>query len=184
MVQIANEFEMPCRSRPSDHQQSMAALCRVVSTKQDVESKAFHPEPLGCLQVVTWACDAQVTAGVGLHGAILVGILSPRAASGDGRTADPSWLVLDWANAAAGDPLLDRARSWAILNLDPAARARQDLPGWQALTRGWAESAGLDTIPGWARAWACRFMLTDLAARYSPSDLTHVREALRHAGAA
>jgi Ser/Thr protein kinase RdoA (MazF antagonist) len=92
--------------------------------------------------------------------------------------------VLDWANAAAGDPMLDRARSWTILNLDPAARARQAHPGWQALTRGWAQTAGLDTIPGWARAWACRFMLTDLARRYWPADLGHVRDALRHAEAA
>jgi aminoglycoside phosphotransferase (APT) family kinase protein len=91
--------------------------------------------------------------------------------------------VLDWANAAAGDPVLDRARSWAILTLDPAAGARQAHPGWQALTRGWAQAAGLDTIPGWARAWACRFMLTDLARRYSPGDLAHVRVALRHAEA-
>ena len=89
--------------------------------------------------------------------------------------------VLDWANAAAGDPVLDRARSWAILNLDPAARARQAQPGWQALTHGWTEAAGLDTIPGWARGWACRFMLTDLARRYLPGDLAHVRDALHQA---
>ncbi len=91
--------------------------------------------------------------------------------------------VLDWANAAAGDPVLDKARTWAILNLDPSVRARQAQPGWRALARGWAETAGLDTIPGWARAWACRFMLNDLAHRYPPGDLEHVRDALRHAEA-
>ena len=32
--------------------------------------------------------------------------------------------VIDWANAAAGDPELDRARTWSILTLDPAARTR------------------------------------------------------------
>ena len=79
--------------------------------------------------------------------------------------------------------MLDRARTWAILNLDPAARARQAHPRWQALARGWAEAAGLDTIPGWARGWACRFMLTDLAHRHPPGDLAHVRDALRHAEA-
>jgi aminoglycoside phosphotransferase (APT) family kinase protein len=29
--------------------------------------------------------------------------------------------VLDWANVAGGHPDLDRARSWSILTLDPAA---------------------------------------------------------------
>jgi len=52
--------------------------------------------------------------------------------------------VLDWANAAAGDPDLDRARTWAILTLDPAARARRGEPGWAALLDGWAESAALE----------------------------------------
>jgi hypothetical protein len=70
------------------------------------------------------------------------------------------------------------------LNLDPAARARQAHPGWRALTYGWAQTAGLNAIPGWARAWACRFMLADLARRYAPGDLAHVHDALRHAEAA
>ena len=91
--------------------------------------------------------------------------------------------VLDWANAAAGPPVLDRARSWAILTLDPAARARRDQPGWQALADGWAEAAALHDTPAAARAWACRFMLTDLARRYPPSDLRHVNEALAQAEA-
>jgi aminoglycoside phosphotransferase (APT) family kinase protein len=56
--------------------------------------------------------------------------------------------VLGWANAAAGPAVLDRARSWAILSLDPAARARRQQPGWRALTDGWAEAAGLRDIPG------------------------------------
>jgi aminoglycoside phosphotransferase (APT) family kinase protein len=76
--------------------------------------------------------------------------------------------VLDWANAAAGDPALDRARSWTILNLDPAAQARRAEPGWRALTDGWAESGALDAIPAAACAWACRFMLADLVRRYPP----------------
>jgi hypothetical protein len=92
------------------------------------------------------------------------------------------------ATAAAGmvpvPRVRDRARSWAILNLDPAALARQAHPGWRELTRGRTGNAGLDTIPGWARAWACRFMLADLAHRYSPADLAHVRDAQRHAEAA
>jgi hypothetical protein len=42
--------------------------------------------------------------------------------------------VIDWANAAAGDPELDRARTWSLLTLDPAARERNGDPGWAALT--------------------------------------------------
>lgn len=91
--------------------------------------------------------------------------------------------VLDWANAAAGPAILDRARSWAILALDPAARPLRHQPGWRALIEGWAESAGLDDMPGDVRAWACRFMLTDLASRYSLRELGHVTEALAQAEA-
>lgn len=91
--------------------------------------------------------------------------------------------VLDWANAARGDPVRDQARSWAILNLDPFARTRRDQPGWHQLMEGWAESAALGAVPGWARMWACQFMLADLAGRYPAGQLAHVREALRHAAA-
>jgi Ser/Thr protein kinase RdoA (MazF antagonist) len=86
--------------------------------------------------------------------------------------------VLDWANTHAGDPVLDRARSWAILTLDPMAREARALPGWAALVDGWTEAGRLDAIPAAARAWACKFMLVDLASRYSPAELAHVREAL------
>jgi aminoglycoside phosphotransferase (APT) family kinase protein len=86
--------------------------------------------------------------------------------------------VLDWANTAAGDPVLDRARTWAILHLDPTARAAHTLPGWAALVAGWSETGRLDDIPAAARAWACRFMLIDLAGRYPPAELAHVRRML------
>jgi Ser/Thr protein kinase RdoA (MazF antagonist) len=86
--------------------------------------------------------------------------------------------VLDWANTHAGDPVLDRARSWAILTLDPMAREARALPGWAALAAGWTEAGRLGAIPAAARAWACKFMLADLASRYSPAELAHVREAL------
>jgi Ser/Thr protein kinase RdoA (MazF antagonist) len=100
--------------------------------------------------------------------------------NGDGTLAG----VLDWANAAAGPPVLDRARTWAILTLDPAARARHAAPGWSGLIAGWTERAALDEVPPGARAWACRFMLGDLARRYSPAELEHVRQALALAEAA
>jgi hypothetical protein len=91
--------------------------------------------------------------------------------------------VLDWANAAAGHPDLDRARTWAILTLDPAAVARHDEPGFADLIEGWITGAQLDRTPAVARAWACRYMLDDLAHRYPPTALAHIRaayERLRH----
>jgi Ser/Thr protein kinase RdoA (MazF antagonist) len=86
--------------------------------------------------------------------------------------------VLDWANTHAGDPVLDRARTWAILYLDPMARSAHTLPGWAALVEGWTEAGRLDEIPAAARAWACEFMLADLAGRYPPAELAHVRRTL------
>jgi aminoglycoside phosphotransferase (APT) family kinase protein len=87
--------------------------------------------------------------------------------------------VIDWANAVAGDPGLDAARTWSILTLDPAALALRGEPGWVALSEAWLD--GLGEIPAPARAWACRFMLEDLAPRHAPAALAHVREALREA---
>jgi Phosphotransferase enzyme family len=86
--------------------------------------------------------------------------------------------VIDWTNAAAGDPRLDAARTWSILTLDPAALAHRAEPGWVALTEAWLD--GLPEIPAPARAWACRFMLEDLAERHEPAALQHVRGALRN----
>jgi Ser/Thr protein kinase RdoA (MazF antagonist) len=86
--------------------------------------------------------------------------------------------VLDWANTHAGDPVLDRARTWAILNLDPVAQAAHELPGWPALVAGWSQAGRLDELPAPARAWACTFMLADLASRYPPAELAHVRRTL------
>jgi hypothetical protein len=92
--------------------------------------------------------------------------------------------VLDWANAAAGDPVYDRARTWAILTLDPAARARQAHPGWRLLSEGWMAANELGDVPAGARAWACEFMLSDLTRRYAPADLAHVSQALNQSRAA
>jgi len=86
--------------------------------------------------------------------------------------------VLDWANTHAGDPVLDRARSWAVLTLDPMARGARALPGWAALAGGWSEAGRLGELPVAARAWACEFMLADLAGRYPPAELAHIRRTL------
>lgn len=90
--------------------------------------------------------------------------------------------VIDWANAAAGDPSLDAARTWSILTLDPAAIRLQAEPGWTALTEEWLRAAPYTRIPVSAQAWACRFMLDDLAKRHPPAALAHVRRALHDAG--
>jgi hypothetical protein len=86
------------------------------------------------------------------------------------------------ATAAAGvvpvPRVIERARTWATLTLDPAARARHASPGWRELMAGWMEAADLDEIPPAARAWACRYMLRDLSRRDSPAELEHVQEAL------
>jgi Ser/Thr protein kinase RdoA (MazF antagonist) len=91
--------------------------------------------------------------------------------------------VLDWANTAAGHPDLDRARTWSILTLDPAAVARRTEPGFAALADAWIARGQLAGTPAAARAWACRYMLNDLAGRYPPTALAPVRaawERLRH----
>jgi hypothetical protein len=92
--------------------------------------------------------------------------------------------VLDWANAAAGDPGLDRARTWTLLTLDPAARARCGEPGWAALCDGWSDSGRLHDIPAAHRAWACAFMLSDLSGRHTSGELRHIAGVLDEASAA
>ena len=92
--------------------------------------------------------------------------------------------VVDWANAAAGPETLDRARTWSILTLDPAsARLRRD-PSREALVNGWAAAARWDEFTAEARAWACEYMLDDLAGRYDADRLSHVREERDRARAA
>jgi hypothetical protein len=88
--------------------------------------------------------------------------------------------VIDWANTCAGDPKLDRARTWSLLTLDPAARDRQSDPGWAAMTDHWLQRVRLRDLTTEARLWACRFMLTDLTSRHSEAELAHIRHAMRH----
>src|SRR5262249_32303112 len=90
--------------------------------------------------------------------------------------------VIDWANAAVGDPVLDQARSWSILTLDPSAVGRTGA-GWRALTEAWVSAAGVTRLPARARAWACEFMLSDLERRHSAAELAPVRQALSDARA-
>jgi aminoglycoside phosphotransferase (APT) family kinase protein len=83
--------------------------------------------------------------------------------------------VLDWANAAAGPSVLDRARTWSILTLDPAVIRRRGDPAVRALVEGWSSAARFDDLTAEARTWACRMMLRDLAPRYLGLQLDHIR---------
>jgi len=94
-------------------------------------------------------------------------------ASDDGQLTG----VIDWANAAAGHPDLDRARTWSILTLDPLARRYRAWPVFAELADSWLERAELEQTPPAARAWACRFLLADLGGRYSAAELAHVHRA-------
>lgn len=86
--------------------------------------------------------------------------------------------VLDWANAARGQPDLDRARTLSILTLDPAAIRRRQDQRWVAFTEGWIDAGQLSRVPAAARAWAYRYTLADLAHRYPEPQLAHIRAAL------
>jgi aminoglycoside phosphotransferase (APT) family kinase protein len=79
--------------------------------------------------------------------------------------------IVDWANAAAGHPDLDRARPAAILNWNPAAVARRSKPAWAALVEGWEEAAVISDLPARASQWAYSYMLADLSDRYDADQL-------------
>ena len=85
--------------------------------------------------------------------------------------------VLDWTNAAAGPADYDRARTASIFALAPAARELRGDPAWDAFVDGWTTTARLDDVPPAAMAWACEYMLADLAAWYTEDELAHVRAA-------
>jgi aminoglycoside phosphotransferase (APT) family kinase protein len=89
--------------------------------------------------------------------------------------------VLDWDNARAGHPLLDVARSYTLLTVEPTfATLRPDERELLAtLADGWATGYGeaARSIPAPCLAWAGRAMLADLAGRYAatPEALTDLR---------
>jgi aminoglycoside phosphotransferase (APT) family kinase protein len=79
--------------------------------------------------------------------------------------------VLDWDNARAGHPLLDIARTFTLLTVEPTFATLQpyerDLLA--TLADGWATGYGevARAIPPVCLAWAGRAMLGDLARRYA-----------------
>ncbi len=67
IFRVADKFEMPGGIWPSDDQQRTSAFCGGIGPEQDVEAQAVDPEPLGCLQVVTWTSDTQVARRQRFH---------------------------------------------------------------------------------------------------------------------
>jgi aminoglycoside phosphotransferase (APT) family kinase protein len=97
--------------------------------------------------------------------------------------------VLDWANARAGDPRADVARTYTILMVEPYAPGRQSpvislarrllARGWR---RGYEQVAGPLSDMDWFYVWAGAVMARDLAPRVSdpqswwqPRHLDHIR---------
>jgi aminoglycoside phosphotransferase (APT) family kinase protein len=102
--------------------------------------------------------------------------LHPRNVLVDPESGRPTG-VIDWANAATGPAVLDLARSWSILNLDPHAHARRRVGAWVALVSGWSAAANFGELDASAKVWACEFMIDDLRARLSPIDLARITSA-------
>jgi hypothetical protein len=91
---------------------------------------------------------------------------------------DQVTAVLDWADARSGPADLDRARTWAMLHLDPAADPIRTHPAWRALVEGWTAGAALDALATGSRAWGCRYLLANLAGRCTARQLAPARRAL------
>lgn len=86
--------------------------------------------------------------------------------------------MIDWANAAAGPAVLDRARTAATLTFDPAARRLAGDSCWVALVQGWSDECDCDALPDAAWIWALRFLLHDLERRCSAIELEPASDAL------
>ena len=78
--------------------------------------------------------------------------------------------VLDWANAARGDPRADLARTWSLLRVAPVPPGAPHLlvaPLRRALEAGWRrgyrETAGWPAVLAPFQAWAVEAMVQDLA---------------------
>lgn len=98
--------------------------------------------------------------------------------------------VLDWVNAAVGDPRADLARTYTILRVEPLTPGRQPPPltfirrllcwSWQ---RGYRQIAGAPSDMAWFYVWAGAVMARDLGPRvgdpnswWQPRHLAHVQQ--------
>jgi hypothetical protein len=77
-----------------------------------------------------------------------------------------------------GTPCWIGPRTFSVPTLDPGAVARRVDASWCALIEGWSVAGGLADLPAHAMAWACRFMLDDLADRYGADELAAVSDAV------
>lgn len=86
---------------------------------------------------------------------------------------------LDRTNIAAGLAVLERARTWSILTLDPAAIPLHAEPHFGAMLEGWSHTADFEHLPAAARVWACQVMLGVTSTLATPpTRLAHVRRRL------
>lgn len=87
--------------------------------------------------------------------------------------------ILDWENARRGPAVLDQARTWSLLTIEPtlAELAPHERALTETFAAGWMAGYGLAAIPDWARRWAAGAMLADLTPRYA--DRPHKLDDLR-----
>lgn len=91
--------------------------------------------------------------------------------------------ILDWENARRGPAVLDQARTWALLTIEPslAELPASDRALTETFAAGWMAGYGIDAIPEWATTWAAAAMLADLTPRYAdrPQRLDDLRSRTR-----
>ncbi len=145
----------------------LVAWCPGVSL---LEAVGADPERLGRAFGETQAMIHAVPAPGWLRhagpvpgGALLHGDYHPLNVLTDGQRIT---AVLDWSNAAAGDPRADVARSFSILRLE--ARMPGRLPpdlrrGLAAFERGWLDGLGGPRPEPPFCAWAGDFLADDMA---------------------
>uniref|UniRef100_UPI001300A5FE aminoglycoside phosphotransferase family protein n=1 Tax=Desertihabitans aurantiacus TaxID=2282477 RepID=UPI001300A5FE len=86
--------------------------------------------------------------------------------------------VVDWANARAGDPALDVARTWALLTAHPTVAGWRRSAAGAAFLDGWAEAAGFSALGDDARRWGLEFFLADQAGALTEDELGPARRLL------
>jgi ketosteroid isomerase-like protein len=153
--------------------------CRGVTLLEAVDT---DPEVLGRAFGETQAMVHAVAAPTWLHHggpapgrALLHGDYHPLNVLTDGERIT---AVLDWSNAAAGDPRSDVARTFSILRLE--ARMPGRFPpalrrSLAAFERGWLRGLG-GVVPEAAFcAWAGDFLAEDMAEKRPPEYIAQVR---------
>jgi Ser/Thr protein kinase RdoA (MazF antagonist) len=89
--------------------------------------------------------------------------------------------VIDWANARSGTAADDRARTAALLFLDPTARRLAEHSSLRAFIRGWARTAKIGEVSSAELEHAIEFMIRDLSGRHTTVELEPAHRALQDA---